>query len=247
MKIKTVKTYYGRIEEGYYYRIGELDRAVINADTLSGLYPEMLFVNISNDTFSSDVQYQMLIDFRFYDDTDSPLIKVRAPSPKTTIDSEFFPDDTLIRVINFSLLDMIDIFTEGENIDLAQIAYLRMIIGFVYTSQDGTYSERAFYEGADTSIFYIVRGNVGIQEIEQKTNVISVYPNPARSQFIVTNTENASLQLYNMAGQQVLYTYSKENNTVINMDFLPQGVYVLKALKDGVFSTHKIVINNQKY
>jgi hypothetical protein len=75
-------------------------------------------------------------------------------------------------------------------------------------------------------------------------SVRQVFPNPAQTQFTVTNTENANLQLYNIVGQEVLRTYGKEENTVVNVDFLPQGMYVLKVLKGGVFSTHKIMINN---
>jgi hypothetical protein len=50
-----------------------------------------------------------------------------------------------------------------------------------------------------------------------------------------------------MVGQEVFRIYSSEENTVVNVDFLPQGMYVLKVLKGGVFSTHKIVIDNKKH
>jgi hypothetical protein len=73
-------------------------------------------------------------------------------------------------------------------------------------------------------------------------SVRQVYPNPAQTQFTVTNTENASLQLYNIVGQEVLRTYSKEENTVVNVDFLPQGMYMLKVVKDRGSSVHKIQV-----
>jgi hypothetical protein len=247
LKIKTVKTDYGRLESGSYYRIGELDGVVINADTLSSFVPNLIYVNISNDTFASGVRYEITMDILLYDDTGLLLARDRASSPRIPVNSDFFPNDTSTFGLNLLLLDIIDAIKEEENIDLEQIAYWQIIGGVSYTSQDGTYSERVFYEGADTSTFYVVRGNVGIQEIENGASVISVFPNPARSQFTVANAENASLQLYNMSGQEVLRIHNKGKNTVVNVDFLSEGIYVLKVLKDGVFSTHKIVINNSKY
>jgi len=83
---------------------------------------------------------------------------------------------------------------------------------------------------------------LSIQEIIQNSG-IKIFPNPAQSQFTVTNTENASLYLYNILGQEVLRTDSKEENIVINVNSLPQGVYVLKVVKNGISSKYKIIKN----
>jgi len=88
-----------------------------------------------------------------------------------------------------------------------------------------------------------MKQKVEIKETQQPTNV-NIFPNPACSHFTVTNTENASLQLYNMLGQEVFSTYSKEGNTIINVNILPQGLYVLKVVKNGVVSTHKVVVRD---
>jgi hypothetical protein len=68
------------------------------------------------------------------------------------------------------------------------------------------------------------------------------FSNPAKIHFIVTNTENASLHLYNMLGQEVWHTYSTEVETHCNVS-LPQGMYVLKVIQNGVASTHKVVVS----
>ena len=86
---------------------------------------------------------------------------------------------------------------------------------------------------------------VGIGNYElQNTNYVKVYPNPARSQFTVTNAENTNLSLYNIVGQKVLQTFSKGNSTEVNIGFLPQGIYVLKVVKEGNISVHKIIISD---
>jgi len=89
-------------------------------------------------------------------------------------------------------------------------------------------------------LYYHPAGEVNnIKEYSTATDRV-VFPNPAQRQFTVTNTENASLQLYNMFGQEVLRTYGKGESTTINVDFLPQGVYVLKVVQDKGASVHKI-------
>ena len=82
---------------------------------------------------------------------------------------------------------------------------------------------------------------VGVQNFQNVKR--TVFPNPARSQFTVTNTKNASLQLYNMVGQEILHTQSTEENTIINVSTLPQGLYMLKVVKDGAVKIYKVVIS----
>ena len=84
---------------------------------------------------------------------------------------------------------------------------------------------------------------VNVYEL-QNTHDVNVYPNPTSGKFTVTNTENASLLLYNMVGQEVLRAYGKEENTVIDVNSLQQEVYVLKVVKDGVSSTHKVIVSD---
>jgi len=84
--------------------------------------------------------------------------------------------------------------------------------------------------------------DINIKEYTVNGVEMRIFPNPTQTHFTVTNIENVSLQLYNMLGQKVFSTYSKEENTIINVNTLPQGLYVLKVVKNGVVSTHKIVV-----
>jgi hypothetical protein len=94
-----------------------------------------------------------------------------------------------------------------------------------------------------TGLFTKYKHPVNVTSYEPE-NRVKIYPNPAKSQFTVTNVENASLYLYNIVGQEVFSTYSTEENTVVNVNSLPQGVYVLKVVKNGVSSVCKIVISD---
>jgi hypothetical protein len=72
---------------------------------------------------------------------------------------------------------------------------------------------------------------------------IKVYPNPAQSQFTVTNAQNAELRLYNILGQEVLHIHNEKESVIIPVGRLPQGLYVLKIEKKNAVFTRKIQIN----
>ena len=71
---------------------------------------------------------------------------------------------------------------------------------------------------------------------------ISIFPNPARSQFTITNTENATIELFNILGQKIKQISSKEENTVIHTQNLPIGIYLLKVKKGDTVIAKKVQI-----
>jgi hypothetical protein len=242
LKLKTIKTYYGGIDgNSNYYRVGDLDGAVINADSFSRYFsPELCVVNVSNDTFSF-VTMKMTMDILLYDDRDSLLTMESATPPAFPVNREIFPHDTVeeINNIRISLLATIDNLKEEENIDLEQISYWKIITGISYTSKDGTYSERVFYEGADTSIFRVVRGDVDIQEIEQKPDVFSIYPNPTNGLLRIMNDglRNANIEIFDITGKLVKI-YSPINNT-IDISELQTGMYFITIYNEKQKITKK--------
>ena len=86
-------------------------------------------------------------------------------------------------------------------------------------------------------------GSGGTSIAEQNNSDICVYPNPAQSQFTVTNTENANLTLYNILGQKVKQVVGEGENTVIYTEDLPKGIYLLKVEKEGAVLTKKVQIS----
>ncbi|MDR0603124.1 MAG: Omp28-related outer membrane protein [Bacteroidales bacterium] len=104
--------------------------------------------------------------------------------------------------------------------------------GTVLMYNDGKNCEDLFY------FFNVIEAYNGIQKLN-KGNII-IFPNPAHSQFTVTNIADANLRLYNMLGQEILSINSSEENTTISVDFLPQGMYVLKVAQNKDLSVYKI-------
>lgn len=81
---------------------------------------------------------------------------------------------------------------------------------------------------------------VGIKEYTIKTS--EIFPNPAQSQFTVTNTENATVCLYTVLGQKVKQVTDTEKNTIVQTENLPAGIYVVKVEKGNAVVTRKVQI-----
>ena len=242
LKFKTIKTDY--YDGDTYDYFGELNGTVINTDTFTSLFPGPVVTNISNDTFSSDVMVKLTIDFLLYDTAGLLLEEERIVSQSILLGMDFSPNDTMVfTFVKIPLLVIIDYY-KGIGIELEQIGQWKLISGVSYTSEDGYYSDSIFYAGADTSIFYVVKTPTVVQIMAINQTEISVYPNPAQSQFTVTNTENANLTLYNILGQQVKQIVGKGENTLIYTEDLPQGIYILKIEKGDAVVTKKVQIIN---
>jgi hypothetical protein len=74
-------------------------------------------------------------------------------------------------------------------------------------------------------------------------NKLTVYPNPATNNFTVNtgNDEKASIQLFNIVGQQV-YSETFTGSTTVNVANLHSGVYMLKVNQNGKVNTTKVVV-----
>ena len=243
LKWETIKTRYFGMEGDSFYRIGELDSATINIDTLPFFYVGIETVNISNDTFYADEVF--LVEFYCYFYADTGLIAYFDNPIYYYFGMDFLPNDTLRSVSVETAMDLLHIINQIKDlgVELEGISYWQLVTGIGYTTKDGRYSNSAFYAGTDTSTFKVVRNPVGIVGTGRAPSLPQVFPNPAQTHFTVTNTENATLHLYNMVGQEVLRTYGTGENTVIDVGLLPQGVYVLKVVKDGSLSVYKIVVS----
>ena len=81
----------------------------------------------------------------------------------------------------------------------------------------------------------------GLEDIKiNKTNFISIYPNPT-SDFITISSQKTitKIELYNALGQLVF----QNNNTSekINISFLTDGIYYVKAFFENSVSISKFV------
>jgi hypothetical protein len=243
LKWKVSQTCYLKSDPSHtnFRNLGELQGAVINLDTLDAFSPGFYFTNISNDTFSAEGNFVVVTFCSAYTDTGVFPLHFTLPYG-FYFGTQVYPNNTFAAIVRgeYEFLYMINTLEEN-GLDFEQIKYWKMIVGISYTSKDGYYSDSVIFAGADTAVFRIVRDDVSNREIDL-LNPVSVFPNPAQTQFTVTHTENAIITLYNLVGQKVRQLPGKEENTVICTEDLPQGVYLLKVEKENAVLTKKVQI-----
>ena len=217
-----------------FYRIGALDGATINIDTLPIFYLGYAAVNISNDTFYAGEHLAIISTCLIY--TDTGIIAStgwRAFSYPFSYDC--YPADTVCKVfdITYDLPPLINGIKENRGIELEEISYWQLIIGVCHTDKDGYYSDSVIFAGADTSIFYVVRGGVGVVETHNYAD-LQIYPNPVNYELKIMNYEGGNIEVYNVIGQ-LLYQINKSTNKQINngisidVSHLASGMYFLKV------------------
>ena len=237
LKFKTIKTNYGNISTSSYNIIGELNGAIINVDTLPVFNPEIVLVNISNDTFFSDEHYDILIIYSAHADTG--ILAMSYVFTRFSLNKVFYPNDTtkIGFALNIDLLEIINGLKEIMGISFEEISYWETVAGIGYTNKDGYYSDSVFFASADTSIFYVVKGSVGIAETHCNASVLRVFPNPTSNQLKITNyelRENTEYQIFSVVGQVVMQgstspNPSKGGEFSIDVSHLASGLYFLKV------------------
>jgi len=234
LKWKSLKTYYLGMNEGSFYRLGQLDGAIINIDTLPVFYLGFQTVNISNDTYFASEGFAITFTYIFYADT-GMIGHTGWQSINYPFNMIFFPNDTIRGTsvdTEFDLPFIINQLQEVKGVELEEVSYWQIITGIFYTTKDGYYSDSVFSLGADTSTFYVVRGNTSIQEIENPS-IVSVYPNPTTCQLRITNYElregTEDYTIYNVVGQKILQGKLQNEISIINVASLARGMYYLRV------------------
>ncbi|MBK7429407.1 MAG: T9SS type A sorting domain-containing protein [Bacteroidetes bacterium] len=79
----------------------------------------------------------------------------------------------------------------------------------------------------------------GIDHINSTS--IRIYPNPVNDLLNISNSENiSSVSIYNMLGQEVLFSKMNTSSGQINVSALPKGIYLVKALVGTTINSFKI-------
>ena len=70
---------------------------------------------------------------------------------------------------------------------------------------------------------------------------LNIYPNPSKEEFRIENPNLGSIEIFNSTGQSVLKILESKEIEVISG--MPEGVYVVKILQEGVYNTKKIIVS----
>ncbi|MBI3501018.1 MAG: T9SS type A sorting domain-containing protein [Bacteroidetes bacterium] len=88
----------------------------------------------------------------------------------------------------------------------------------------------------------------GIFENTISSQIFYIYPNPA-SQIInlhsnISNSENATLNIYNLLGISIKAMFVHRANNEINISDIPNGIYIIKVETSNNLYSQKLVINH---
>jgi hypothetical protein len=78
--------------------------------------------------------------------------------------------------------------------------------------------------------------SLSAKDINISSSALSIYPNPARETVYVQNlsTEYVAAKVYNLYGRLLVQTKVNAGNNAIQVDCLPQGIYVIQINNKGL-------------
>jgi hypothetical protein len=98
-----------------------------------------------------------------------------------------------------------------------------------------------FYENCGDTI-YVTTPISSIISLEID-NGIMIWPNPANNYIQISISDYATYELRDISGKCFLSGALEEKNSVINLEGLPTGMFVLITNQNGVITTKKIIVN----
>lgn len=132
----------------------------------------------------------------------------------------------------------------GPYFGLAEFAYggYDWLTLSCFTDSTGTVKFRQEY--FDKSCDY-----VGVSEIKEKKQNASIFPNPANDKFYLSTTPQfrlTSFEILNVTGETLLSQAIKETNANegINIQSLPEGMYLCKIVGENEFLYQKLVVKH---
>jgi len=106
--------------------------------------------------------------------------------------------------------------------------------GFVIYETNGNYGS------GETTNFYNIPLIVGIGE--NTLNTVSLFPNPAKNQFTVTNAENSTVTVYDLLGKVILSETINSNMEKVAITSLKTGTYFVNIERDGQLAVKKLIV-----
>ncbi len=71
---------------------------------------------------------------------------------------------------------------------------------------------------------------------------VAIYPNPASTEIHVDHAEGATIEVYNIMGQNVMTVNDANAFNTLNVESLSAGTYIVKVINNNQVNTTKINI-----
>jgi len=95
----------------------------------------------------------------------------------------------------------------------------------------------------DSTCISIINSITGVDNLNNISTAISIYPNPITGIFTVYidgNQPIENIEIYDVFGRECFSKYSPKNN-VFNISSFSAGVYIVKIYSNGLIYNQKIV------
>jgi len=164
-----------------------------------------------------------------------------------------FVYDTISDLTNYlsslSYYNAVDSTVRFTSYSLQEITHDTALVSVRFNVLAGTFCSPdintiiGYLNGDVCSVKVIECISTGIADPGKTDNGILAYPNPASGWLTIEAPENATIELFDINGKQVLRQFMDNPKQQINTQNLDNGVYVLKVYDHQLISVQKILIN----
>ena len=98
--------------------------------------------------------------------------------------------------------------------------------------------------GMNTPAYFAVDNLTGeVAEVSELSSLeMEIFPNPASSEIFVQSLPGARIQILDILGR-ILYSETSDSDlTTVALDECPAGLYVVRAERNGIFASRKLVV-----
>ncbi|MFD1551337.1 T9SS type A sorting domain-containing protein [Putridiphycobacter roseus] len=101
-------------------------------------------------------------------------------------------------------------------------------------------SAQLFYN--EQQHFYCQQVVLGLNETQEASNKLALYPNPAQNQISLYYEGDYNLSIIDLNGKTVFEQLNNTNSVIVELD-IPNGLYVVKVISEGKTNYTKLIIN----
>lgn len=119
-----------------------------------------------------------------------------------------------------------------------------------YSTIDETTGSRTYYRLQQTDFdgkstySSVVEVNCGV-DASMNLKKLEIYPNPSIGTFTAQNVSGKLLQIFNIAGEIIYSNYCTNNEEIINLQNIANGIYIVNSSNSNGIQSAKLMIQNR--
>lgn len=144
-------------------------------------------------------------------------------------------------------VNMIGFTTANVNVKILNNNLLGVFkLKYVLGDDEGAFPRFPYSSKAISAFIPItIQNSTNVKDLWQKEDW-QVYPNPSNGKIYVEQSDlsgNVKIKVYDLNGKTYKQEFLKQSNTLINLQSLPKGNYIIALEKNGVIKSKKIILD----